>query len=266
MLSIGKLEALTRAGFAARGVMYFMIGFLALRTGRTEDGTGVLSYLDSGSGKLLVGIMALGFFGYALWRLSEALIDTEGHGTDAKGVAVRAGGFASGVIHFGLGIYAAKLIASQGNQGSQGGATEASAATALSLPGGGIALALAAGALLVTGLYQLAKAYRADFLRHLLPRAARMPWVETLGRAGYAARGVVFVVMAGFFFSAGRSHNASRAGDIGEALASLPGALQFAVAGGLALFGLFSFVEALYRRIADPHVAERLRAGIAAHG
>ena len=114
MLSIGKMEALTRAGFAARGIMYVMIGYIALRTGRAENGTEVLSYFEGGAGKLLLGIMAFGFFGYGLWRLTEAVIDSEGHGDDAKGYAVRTGGFVSGLVHFGLGFYALKLATSAG--------------------------------------------------------------------------------------------------------------------------------------------------------
>ena len=64
MSSASRLETLTRAGFAARGIMYGLIGYLALKSGRTEDGAGVLEYLAGGSGRLLVGLMALGFFGF----------------------------------------------------------------------------------------------------------------------------------------------------------------------------------------------------------
>ena len=51
MIGIGKMEMLTRVGFAARGIMYLTIGYLALRTGRSEDGIGALSFLDSGAGR-----------------------------------------------------------------------------------------------------------------------------------------------------------------------------------------------------------------------
>jgi hypothetical protein len=214
-----------------------------------------MEYLDSGSGRVLLAIMAIGFFAYAAWRLCEAWLDSEGHGSDGTGSAARLGGAASGLIHLALGFTAAKLAS---GSGGSGGGAEGGAATALSFPGGQTLLIAAAILLLAAGLYQLAKAARADFLRHLDPEAARQPWVKWAGRGGYAARGVVFIVMAGFLWQAGRQDSASEAGDMGQALASLPATLQMMVAAGLFLFGLFSLVEARYRRINDPQVMERL--------
>lgn len=258
MSRASRLESLSRAGFAARGIMYGLIGFLALRSGRTEDGAGALEYLASGSGRLLVGLMALGFFGYALWRSSEAIADTEGHGGGAKGMIVRGGGGVSALVHLGLGIFALSLAAGSGG-GSQGSSREGAAA-ALSFPGGATLLIAVAAALAATGLYQLIKAWRGDFLRFLDPEAARRPWVGWFGRAGYAARGVVFLIMAWFLFEAGRDSQAAQAAGMGEALGSLPPRLQLLVAAGLLLFGLFSLVEARHRRINDPKVLERLGA------
>ncbi len=258
VLSTGKYEALTRIGFGARGVMYLLIGYLALRSGRTEDGLGAMQWLGSGSGRIVVGLMALGFLGYGLWRLTEAAIDSEGHGSDAKGAVVRAAGVASGLIHLGLSFYAARLASGDGSGG--GGGTEGGAATALSLPGGQLLLAAVALGLLGAGLYQAIKAYRLEYLKFLDPAAARQAWVKWSGRIGYAARGIVFLVMGLFLARAAFQDDASEAGDMGQALAALPGTLQLLVAAGLALFGLFSFVEARHRRITDPKVLERMQA------
>lgn len=263
MFSSRKFVTMTRVGFAARGIMYLLIGLLSLRLGRSEDGSGAMEYLDSGAGKVLLAIMAAGFFAYAAWRMIEAWLDSEGHGSDAKGTAARLGGAASGLIHVALGLTAVKLAAGGSDSGS---GAEGGAATALSFPGGQTLLVVAAVLLLAAGLYQLGKAAKADFLRHLDPEAARQPWVKWVGRGGYAARGVVFAIMAWFLWQAGREASASKAGDMGEALASLPETLQMIVAAGLFLFGVFSLVEARYRRINDPQVMERLNTMAAKRG
>ena len=258
MLSVPSLEMLTRIGFAARGIMYVIIGYLALRFGRSEDPSGALDYLAEGSGKILLAAMALGFLAYGVWRLSEALVDTEGHGNDAKGIAARLGGGASGLIHLGLAFLAARLAFRQAGGGGEGGAQEG-AATALSLPGGTILVTAAGAILIAAGLWQFVSAARADFLRHLDGRAARQAWVAWLGRAGYAARGTIFVIIGWFLLKAGLSSDSGQAGGMEEALSSLSGTLLALVALGLVLFGLFSFVEARYRRINDPDVLDRLK-------
>ncbi|WP_106640737.1 DUF1206 domain-containing protein [Allosphingosinicella vermicomposti] len=259
MISMNGMEAMTRLGFAARGVMYVLIGYLAIQTGRTEDGTGALQYLSSGAGRAILGLMALGFAGYAIWRLSEAVIDSEGNGKDAKGWAVRIGGAVSGLVHLGLGFYAL-MLALHMSAGDGGGAgAEKGAATALSLPGGPVLLTIAAIALAGTSLYQMVKAVRLRFLDHLDHEAAHQAWVMWIGRAGYSARGVVFLIMGWFLWRAAQSARAEQAGDMGQALALLPATLQWIVAAGLLLFGLFSFVEARYRRINNPDVIARLK-------
>lgn len=257
MLSVPSLETLTRVGFAARGVMYFLIGYLSLRFGREEDGPGAISQIAEGNGKLVVGAMAVGFLGYGIWRLSEALMDTEGNGSDAKGAAVRAGGAVSGITHVGLAFLAARLATGNANPHTGSGA-EQGAATALAVPGGALLLVLAGAALVLTGLWQVRKAIRADFLRHLDGRAAGRPWVKWLGRSGYAARGLVFLVVGWFLAKAGLTANASEAGGFGAAIAALPGELHVAVPLGFLLFGLFSLVESRYRRIRDSDVLQRL--------
>ena len=78
-----------------------------------------------------------------------------------------------------------------------------------------------------------------------------------LGRAGYAARGVVFVVIGAFLVVAAYQSDPSEARGLGGALLALQGqpfgrALFGLVALGLAAFGAFGFLEARYRRISAP--------------
>jgi hypothetical protein len=121
---------------------------------------------------------------------------------------------------------------------------------------------VAGATLLGTGLWQFVKALKADFLRHLDGRVAGQAWVKWLGRTGHAARGFVFLIIGWSLLQSGLSTRAAEAGDMEEALGSLSGTLLTAVALGLLLFGVFSFVEARYRRINDPEVVARLKGAV----
>ena len=240
-------EVVTRLGFAARGLMYGAIGWLAIVSGRTEDAKGIISYLEQRAGAVLVAVMALGFFSYAAWRFLEAWLDTEDHGRDLKGVAVRLGGAGSGLIHLGLGI--AAVLAAFHTRHGDGDGPEQGAAMALGIPGGEWLLYLAAAVAAGAGIQQFRKAWKLKFLRHFKPAAAKRPWVGWLGRIGYAARGCVFLTIGWLLVRAARTHSAGVAGGIDDALGSLPRLGQLAVAAGVLLFGLFSLTEAAYRRV-----------------
>lgn len=248
----GKFLLLTRLGFAARGLMYTLVAWLSLRAGRGEDTAGALDYLNGGAGKVILCLMALGFFFYGLWRVAGAWLDSEGHGSDRKGIAIRLGGVGSGLIHFGFFYYVARLLLGERGGGGSSERAEQGAATALSLPGGQTLVIIAAIAFLAVGLYQIYKGAKGKFLRHLDDRAARQAWVRLAGRLGYAARGVVFLVVGYFMAKAGFDENPGEAGGMAEALASLPRTVRIGVASGLGLFGLFSLVEARHRVIRDP--------------
>ncbi|MEA3018096.1 MAG: hypothetical protein QOI38_2818 [Sphingomonadales bacterium] len=254
-----RLMPLTRIGFAARGVMYGLIGWLALRSGRTEDPGGIFDYLESGGGRLVLAVMALGFLFYAVWRLLDAWIDPEGRGDDAKGIGVRLAGAGIALIYLGF-AGAAALHALDRSSGGGGSTGEEGARTALSLPGGTVLLFAVAAAFLWAAVAQFAKAWTLKFMRHLQCSAPTGRWVCWLGRAGYATRGAIFLVTAWLFFGAARHHSAREAGGLADALSSMPPTLQTAVAFGLILFGLFSLAEARYRRI-DRRLADAVPGG-----
>ena len=255
------LAALTRVGFAARGVMYGTIGWMALRLGRDRDGAGALAFIAGGAGKVALCVMAAGFLGYALWRLTEAALGGEADEGGAKGAALRLAGAASGLLHLGLFLLALKLAFGPGGGGGDG--ARKGTAAAMALPGGTLLVALGAVALVAAGLFQLVRAWKGSFLRHLDPGASRR-WVSALGRAGYAARGIVFLLVGWLLARAALAGDSGEAGGMGTALGRLPDGLHGAVAAGLFLFGLYSLVEARYRRIREPHplAAARRAAGV----
>jgi hypothetical protein len=228
--------------------MYGAIGWLALRTGRTEDAGGVLDYLATGAGGALVAVMAAGFFSYGAWRLLEAWLDTEGRGSDAKGIGIRLAGAGSGFIHLGFGI-AAILAALHARRGAGGDAPESGTAMALAMPGGEWLVYIGAAILAGVGIHQFRKAWTLKFMRHLTCSGAARRWICWLGRAGYSARGAVFLIMGWLLVRAAQAHSPAAAGGIDDALGALPRTFQLAVAAGVLLFGLFSLTEARFRRM-----------------
>ena len=256
MLSAGKMEMLTRVGFAARGLLYIVIAVLVIRTGRAEDPSGALEYLGQGGGRVLLTIMAAGLFAYSLWRLADAAFDIERHGRTRKGVFERVGAAASGLVHLLLAWQAVRLI--QGVAAASDGTREG-ARTALQLPGGGALVVVAGVALLGVGVVQVIKAVKGTFLRHLEPAVARKLWAQWSGRAGYAMRGLVFLISGYSLVKAGYQEQASEAGGTGQALAWLSSPMDVIVALGLLAFGIFSLIEARFRILHDVPVDDTVR-------
>lgn len=259
MISSARLTTLTRIGFATRGVLYGVIAYLVIRTGRAEDPGGALAYLGAGPGRFLLGVMASGLLAYGIWRVADAAFNIEGHDGDKKGLMERVGAGLSGLAHLFLTWQAIQLM--QG-AASNGNGVQDGARTALSLPGGGIAILLAGAVVLLVGIIQLVRAVKASFLRHLEPDMARRTWVAWSGRAGYAARGVVFLIIAYFLVTAGLDATSSGVGGMDAALAWLESPVDVIVALGLFGFGVFSLVEARWRVLQSVPVERLAKAAL----
>lgn len=248
-----KFQWLTRLGFAARGLLYILIGMLVIGTGRTEDLTGALEYVGHGFGKLLLSGLALGLATYGLWRLSDAALATEHPGTSWKAIGTRAAAAVIGIIYFYLAYKAVRVIladhAATMSTGQQ-------ADKVLDLPGGTLVLFAVAAALAFAGANQLWKAYQCSFMRRLREGTGQQAWIKWMGRLGYAARGVIFFIVAWLIYRAAADHTASEAGNIEQALDLLRGPFLMPIAAGLLLFGLFSLVEARFRAIHKPPTEE----------
>ena len=82
-------RALARAGLAARGVLYILIGWVAIlvalgQTSQQADQQGALQLLAGQPyGLVSLWLLGIGFAGYALWRLSEAAFGVTGDGNGA---------------------------------------------------------------------------------------------------------------------------------------------------------------------------------------
>lgn len=258
-----KFQWLTRLGFAARGLLYVLIGLLAFRTGRSEDLTGALEYVGHGMGKLLLIAIVAGLATYGLWRLSDAAFGTEHPGTDWKALGKRVAAAGIGIIYLYLAFKGTRVVLG----GQAGGASaQEGASTALHLPGGELVLFAVAAGLAIASIVQFRKAILCSFMRRLREGAGQQDWIKWMGRLGYAARGVIFLVVAWLVYRAAAVHSASEAGSLEKALDVLRGSYLTPIAAGLMLFGLFSLVEARFRAIHRPPVdgvAQRVKEKVA---
>ena len=252
---------LARVGYAAKGVVYLVIGALAIMaavgpSGGTTDSRGALSVIgDRPFGRVLLLVIGLGLVGYTLWALIAAAMDAEDRGGDVKGIALRLGMAGRGLLYGALGVTA--LLMASGSSGSGGGGTDRLTARLMSAPFGRWLVAGAGAAIAGYALYQFWRAFHKD-LRKRLHLAEAGPgaaaWVLRLARFGIAARGVVFLLIAWFLVQAALSHDASRAGGIADSLATLARQpygpiLLGVVAAGLVAYGVWQLANARYREM-----------------
>lgn len=274
------LELLARLGYAARGAVSLLVGLLALlaafgRGGGAATGSkGALQeLLLHPLGSVLLAAVALGLFGFALWRALQSLLDADGLGREPKAMVVRAGQAVSAVVHAGLGLFALSLLVGWGYGGGVDEELSARDWTRwlLAQPFGEWLVGAVGLAVAGAGFGMAGKAWTASFMRRLACGPDQARWVVPLGRAGHAARGVVFVLIGAFLVVAAYQSDPSEARGLGGALLALQEqpfgrALFGLVALGLAAFGGFGFMEARHRRIDAPGgsgIAQAVGTGLA---
>jgi uncharacterized protein DUF1206 len=251
-------EWLARAGFAARGIVYTIIGILAIKlalgSGHTSaNQQGALRTIAAQPfGNVLLILIAAGLGGYSLWRLARALL---GHGPEGSDSGVdRVAAFASGIVYAGLCAIAVTILL--GSSGGGGGAQKTTAGV-LGWPGGTWLVGTAGVVFIGVGLYQGYRGLGKDFLadsktEQMSPRTRR--WITWIGTVGHLARMVVFSLVGVFLIRAAIDFNPNKAVGLDGALAKVDHAsygpfLLGLVAAGLIAFGVYSLSDARYRRI-----------------
>ncbi|MFJ5228555.1 DUF1206 domain-containing protein [Kitasatospora sp. NPDC088391] len=247
-----------RTGFTARGVLYTLLGVLALRIafgsgGEEADRQGALHQVaEQPFGTALLWALAAGFAGMALWRASTAVFGEAGEKKTGSRLlsAGRAVFYAS--VAWGTGAYAA------GSGGGSGGDASSRdwTATALGWPGGRWLVGAAGLVLAGVGVAIGVRAVRRRFLRKLDTGAMRPPvrtGVTGVGVAGNLARGTVYAAAGAFVVVAAVHFDPGRAKGMDDTLRSFAQTaagpwLLVAVAAGLVLYGAFSFASARWRR------------------
>ncbi|NHC44473.1 DUF1206 domain-containing protein [Motilibacter aurantiacus] len=253
------VERLARVGLAGRGLVWALIGVLAVRialgerSGQADQEGAFATLAQNGAGKALLWLVAAGFVGYAVWQATEAGWGHRDAGSDRSRAFGRLESAAQAVLYAGLAVLAARTaLGSGGGQGSESVTARLLGTT------GGRPLVVAAGLVVIGIAVALTwKGLSTSFEERLdvgrVPPAAREP-VRRLGQAGYVSRGVVLALVGALVIGAAATFDPDKARGLDAALTELAGQpygryLLLLAAAGLLCFGAYSFVEARYRRL-----------------
>jgi hypothetical protein len=250
------LEHVARIGLVAYGIVYLMVGWLAVQLALgdhegTPSSSGALRELaQQPFGEVLIWVVSIGMFLLALWQLVEAAYgyrDEEGK----KRLGKRLVSAGKALVYIVIGASGVKIaLGSSGSSGKNG--EETMTAKLMDLPGGQLIVGAVAAAIIVFGLSQIYLAWTEKFAEKL-DGAGRSGTTGTayiaFGKAGYTARGIAFAIVGGLFGYAALTHDAKKSGGLDQALLEVLdqplGPVLLCVIGiGLACFGLFTFAQA----------------------
>ena len=266
------IENYARLGLAAKGAVYVLVGGLTLAAalgigGQTANRTEVFKeIIQQPFGKIILGIVAFGLLGYAIWRFIQAIKDPENNGDDAKAIVKRIGFAVSGIVYAGLTYYAASLIfglgsGSGGGSGAGGGGGGGSSNQffvnkLLEQPFGKWLVIIVGIIIIFKGLRQFYRGFTEKFKEEVkdysVPQKIKKVY-DNLGKIGYLSRGVVFAIIGYFFFIAGVQSNPGAAKGTEGVFSFLNSTggpwLMGLVALGLLGYGVFMFVKSKYKPI-----------------
>ncbi|MBT2487561.1 DUF1206 domain-containing protein [Streptomyces sp. ISL-96] len=257
------LETAARCGFVARGVLYLLVGLLAMRIafgdGEQEaDRGGALAEVSAQPlGQYLLWALGAGLAGMALWRLSEALfgaVGPDGHKPGKRLLSL------ARFLFYGFVSYSILSFA-VGTGGSGSGSSDKQSedvtARAMALPAGQWIVGIGGLAIAVAGVWIAGRAVLRKYRKHLKTsqlRGRTRQAVDVTGVAGGIARGAVFAMLGGFAVKAAVDYEPDQAKGIDDTLRSFADTpagpwLLALIAVGLAMFGLFSFAMARWRKM-----------------
>jgi hypothetical protein len=255
------MRFLARAGFVARGIMYALIGWIALQiafgnSSQQADKNGALYTLSTTPvGAAGLWLLVVGFFGMALWRLSEAVYGAPGAG--GREAKTRLGALGRVLIYAVTGYGVLKYAIGAGAPQSTNEQSVDLTATLLRHPGGQAVIVIIGLALIAGGVVLGYQYWNESFLKNMRfdgARARTRRLVQWLGRVGGVARSVVFVTAGVFLAIAAFSSQPQEAKGIDSSLRALAAApagpwVLALTAVGLIMFGAFSCCEARWRRV-----------------
>lgn len=254
------LHAGARAGYLAYGIVYLLIGWLALRLawgdrGGSADASGALHTLaHQPLGRVLLVVVTIGLLALAVWQGFEAAVGCRQY-DDTKRARKRVAAGGKAVAFAVIGVSALRIMAGAGSSSTK--SEQKAASGVLSLPGGQVIVLVAAAVVVVIGIVSIVEGIKGSFEEDLATgemSSGTRTAVRTIGTVGYAARGVAFVLIGTLLGYAAVTADPKKANGLDGALHTVLGQpfgryLLTAVAIGLAAAGVFAFAQSRYQRL-----------------
>lgn len=249
---------LARLGLLSRGLIWLIIGALAAQVAlgandRVDKNGALHAIAKKPFGEVLLVVLALGFLGYAAWRLLEGAVGHRDQDDDRKRWIKRGSSLFRGGIYLFLAGSTAKYVVSGGGDDK----TQPVTARVMAHTGGRTLVFLVGAGIGAGGLAMAVRAFRQKFEDNL--ETGTMPdWLRSatkaIGTTGLASRGLVFVLIGGFLIKAAIDFDPDKAKGLDASLKTLAGqpfgrVLLLAAAIGLLAFAVWSWIEARYRDI-----------------
>lgn len=258
------IRVLARFGYATKGLVYIVLGILAVQAafnigGETTGSEGALQAIAAQPfGRGLLFFVGIGLMGYILWRLVQAIRDPEHESKDWSDVVRRLSYAFSGLVYSGLALSAFRLaLGMLQSSDADSNSAEAIAAKLLLQPMGRWLVGTVGAFVIGLSFYYFYRAFKAKFrgrlqLNEMHPDAKNS--LIRLCQFGIAARGFVFSLIGGFLIQSAISADSSQAGSTEEALEAIEYSpfgrwTLTVVAFGFIAYGLYMVIQARYRKI-----------------
>jgi hypothetical protein len=266
-----SLETVGRAGWFAKGVVYLLAGYLALRiaaaaSGWSKPATGaqeasptgaIKSIATGGGGTFVLWALALGMLLYAGWRVISALLPG---GKGAESSAKRVGYLVSAVIYVTFAISAIALARNAGTPVNGNTKVTDMSASMMTHSAGRLVIGVVGAIVILVGLYRIGKGLKVDVtdeldLSQLSP--ARRRWTKRLGAIGEVGRGIGIGLVGFFLLRSAMNYDPAQATGLDGALRRVAvqswGVAVVVVVGlGFACYGIFCLATFTHRRFQAP--------------
>lgn len=241
-----------RFGMVVYGVVHLIVAWLAVQLALGEHGEnasqkGAMQELAKQPfGTLLLWLVAVGMFVLVLWRVLEALVGHREY-DGGKRWRKRAVSAFKAVVYGYIGVIALRFALDAGS-----GSSSNYTAKLMDEPYGRWLVGLVGVAIIAYGIQYARRGWTEKFMENLDARGSSgdagtaYRWI---GKVGYIAKGIAFMVIGGLFVAAGVTHEANKSGGLDDALHKVlqqpfGPVLLILIAAGIACYGLFCFARA----------------------